>query len=124
MAATADQVQVAVSDDAKNASPKVADFTFAMKTPLTTVPTVGSNVNISGTYSSYTSAASPASAAADTTVSADASTAAGTQPASSGSGSQTAPFMIQMSDGALVEKPAAKAPTRRPATTTTRRRTR
>ena len=54
VAATADQLQVAVSDDAKNANPKVADFTFAMKAPLTTVPAVGAVVNISGTYASYT----------------------------------------------------------------------
>ena len=54
VAATADQLQVAVSDDAKNAQPKVADFTFNMKTPLTTPPAVGASVNISGTYTSYT----------------------------------------------------------------------
>ena len=54
VAATADQLQVAVSDDAKQAQPKVADFTFAMKTPLATPPAVGAVVNVSGTYSSYT----------------------------------------------------------------------
>ncbi len=78
VAATADQLQLAVSDDSKNAQPKTADFTVAMKAPLTTVPAVGAAVNISGTYSTYT---------------------------------QT-PLMIQMTDGALVEKKAA-APVKR-----------
>lgn len=140
VAATADQVQVAVSDDAKNAQPKVADFTFSMKTPLTTVPAVGSTVNISGTYASYTSANSqgegaaagatttPAAGAAtsttdsttaagSTTPSAGSTTAASTTPASA----STAPFMIQMTDGAIVEpkKETPHTPARRP---TTRRR--
>ncbi len=52
VAATADQLQVAVSDDAKQS--KQADFTIAMKTPLTTPPAVGAAVNVSGTYASYT----------------------------------------------------------------------
>ena len=52
VAATADQLQVAVSDDAVQS--KTADFTFSMKTPLKTVPTVGSKVDLSGTYASYT----------------------------------------------------------------------
>ena len=52
IAATADQLQVAVSDDAVQG--KAADFTFNMKAPLTTVPTVGAKVNLSGTYASYT----------------------------------------------------------------------
>ena len=51
-AATADQLQVAVSDDAVQS--KTADFTFNMKTPLTKVPTVGEKVNLTGTYTSYT----------------------------------------------------------------------
>ncbi len=82
VAATADQLQVAVSDDAKNAQPKTADFTIAMKTPLTTPPAVGAVINVSGTYASYT---------------------------------QT-PLMIQMSDGAVVEKkeaPKKATPVRR-----------
>ncbi len=54
VAATADQLQVAVSDDAKNSNPKTPDFTFAMKAPLTTVPAVGSPITLSGTYASYT----------------------------------------------------------------------
>ena len=52
VAATADQLQVAVSDDAKQS--KTADFTIAMKTPLTTVPAANATVNVSGTYASYT----------------------------------------------------------------------
>ncbi len=55
VAATPDQLQVAVSDDAKQAQPKpVADFTFNMKTPLTKVPNVGDKVTLDGTYASYT----------------------------------------------------------------------
>ena len=136
VAATADQVQVAVSDDAKNAQPKVADFTFSMKAPLTTVPAVGSAVNISGTYSSYTSAnsagagASTGSASTSTTGSAtdassgttsSASATAASTTSSTTAGAQTSPIMIQMTDGAIVE---AKKET--PAKTTTapaRRRT-
>ncbi len=52
IAATADQLQVAVSDDAVQS--KTADFTFAMKTPLKTVPAVGSKITLTGTYASYT----------------------------------------------------------------------
>jgi len=52
IAATADQLQVAVSEDAVQSG--TADFTFAMKTPLTTVPAVKSKVTITGTYASYT----------------------------------------------------------------------
>jgi len=52
IAATADAVQVAVSDDAVQG--KVADFTFTMKEPLKTVPDVGSKVTLNGTYASYT----------------------------------------------------------------------
>ena len=51
-AATADQLQVAVSDDAVQS--KTADFTFNMKTPLTKVPAVGDKVTLDGTYASYT----------------------------------------------------------------------
>ena len=55
VAATADQLQVAVSDDAKQAQPKpTADFTFNMKTPLTKVPNVGDKVTLQGTYASFT----------------------------------------------------------------------
>jgi hypothetical protein len=52
IAATADQVQVAVSDDAVQG--KTADFTFKMKEPLKTLPTVGDKITLSGTYDSYT----------------------------------------------------------------------
>ena len=52
MAATAEQVQVAVSEGAVQS--KTADFTFNMKAPLKVVPAVGSKVNLVGTYDSYT----------------------------------------------------------------------
>ncbi len=52
IAATADSLQVAVSEDA--VQDKTADFTFAMKTPLTKVPEVGTKVTLTGTYASYT----------------------------------------------------------------------
>ena len=51
-AATADSVQVAVSDDAVQS--KTADFTFTMKEPLTSVPKVGDKITLQGTYASYT----------------------------------------------------------------------
>jgi hypothetical protein len=55
VAATPDQLQVAVSDDAKQAQPKpTADFTFNMKEPLKTVPNVGDKITLDGTYASYT----------------------------------------------------------------------
>ncbi len=50
--ATADSVQLAVSDDAK-ASQK-ADFTINMKTPLKDIPAVGAQVKYVGTFDSYT----------------------------------------------------------------------
>jgi len=55
IAATASQIQVAVTDDAKN--DKKADFTVNMKTPLADkdIPAVGAEVkNLTGTYDSYT----------------------------------------------------------------------
>jgi hypothetical protein len=52
IAATADSLQVAVSDDAVQG--KTADFTFNMKEPLKTVPVVGDKVTLTGTYASYT----------------------------------------------------------------------
>jgi hypothetical protein len=55
VAATPDQLQVAVSDDAKQAQPKpTADFTFNMKEPLKTVPNPGDKITLDGTYASYT----------------------------------------------------------------------
>jgi hypothetical protein len=55
IAATASQIQVAVTDDAK--ADKKADFTVNMKTPLADkdIPAVGSDIkNLIGTYDSYT----------------------------------------------------------------------
>jgi hypothetical protein len=52
VAATASSLQVSVSDDAT--ASKTADFTFNMKTPLTTLPAVGDKVTMDGTYASYT----------------------------------------------------------------------
>ncbi len=138
-AATADQLQLAVSDDAKQS--RTADFTVAMKTPMTALPAVGSSVDVTGTYSSYTSpasaGASPAAASSASTAStastpaADATTATTATPAaaatpaatsttSSASASSSA-LMIQMTDGALVEKKKAAAPVKK-ATAPVRRR--
>jgi len=52
VAATADQLQVSVSDDAVQG--KTADFAFNFATPLKTVPAVGDKVTLTGTYASYT----------------------------------------------------------------------
>lgn len=52
IAATADSVQLAVSDDSKQS--QKADFTINMKTPLKQVPAVGSQVKLVGTFDSYT----------------------------------------------------------------------
>ncbi|MEO6828542.1 MAG: hypothetical protein ABI164_01940 [Acidobacteriaceae bacterium] len=52
IAATADSVQVAVSDDAQQLNK--ADFTINMKTPLRTPPTIGSMVTLIATFDSYT----------------------------------------------------------------------
>ncbi len=51
IAATESSLQVAVSDDAVQS--KSADFTFTMKEPLKTVPTVGEKITVTGTYDSY-----------------------------------------------------------------------
>ena len=50
--ATADSVQLAVSDDAKQS--QKADFTINMKTPLKDVPATGTTVTLIGTFDSYT----------------------------------------------------------------------
>lgn len=50
--ATADTVQLAVSDDAKQS--QKADFTVKMKEPLKTVPTAGTQVTYIATFDSYT----------------------------------------------------------------------
>lgn len=52
ISATADSVQLAVSDDAKNS--QKADFTINMKKPLKEVPAVGSTQTYIATFSSYT----------------------------------------------------------------------
>jgi hypothetical protein len=51
VAATADSVQVAVTED--NKQTKKADFTINMKTPLKTVPAVDSTVTYDATFDSY-----------------------------------------------------------------------
>jgi len=50
--ATADSIQLAVSDDAIQA--KTADFTINMATPLKEVPAVGASIKVVGTFDSYT----------------------------------------------------------------------
>ncbi len=50
--ATADQVMMAVSQDAQQSNK--ADFTINMKTPLKTVPTTGADATYVGTFDSYT----------------------------------------------------------------------
>lgn len=50
--ATADSVQLAVSDDAKQS--QKADFTINMKTPLKEVPQAGAQVKYTATFDSYT----------------------------------------------------------------------
>jgi hypothetical protein len=52
VSATANSVQLAVSDDAKQSNK--ADFTINMKTPLKEVPTPGTNVTYVATFDSYT----------------------------------------------------------------------
>ncbi|HTZ59791.1 MAG TPA: hypothetical protein VMB49_16900 [Acidobacteriaceae bacterium] len=52
VSATPESVQLAVTEDNKQSNK--ADFTINMKTPLKTVPTVGSNVTFEGTFDSYT----------------------------------------------------------------------
>ena len=52
VSATADSVQLAVTDDAKASN--TADFTVNMKKPLTTPPAIGTMVNYTATFDSYT----------------------------------------------------------------------
>lgn len=52
VSATADTVQLAVSDDAKQS--QKADFTVNMKTPLKDVPQTGAQVKYTATFDSYT----------------------------------------------------------------------
>ena len=67
ISATSSVLTVAVSDDAVQS--KTADFTFNMKEPLKTVPTVGSKVALTGTYTSYSQGG--VTAAASTTAALD-----------------------------------------------------
>ena len=52
VSATADSVQLAVTDDAKASN--TADFTVNMKKPLTTPPAIGTMVNYDATFDTYT----------------------------------------------------------------------
>ena len=128
--ATDSMLTVAVSDDAVQS--KTADFTFNMKVPLKTVPTVGAKVTLTGTYASYsqggaatTPAATPSTAAAASTpMSADASATSSTTapkalatttpaPATAAPASTPGALMITMSDGAEVAKTPKRATTTR-----------
>ncbi len=106
--ATADSVQLAVSPDNQQATPKAADFTINFSKPLTTPPTVGDSVKYDATFDSFSkngAAAAPATAPASTDTTAP---AASTTPAATASPS----VMILMNEGEL---PAAeKKPTRAP----------
>lgn len=123
--ATNTVITASVSDDAVQS--KTADFTFNMGTPLKTVPAVGSQVTLSGTYSSYTvggvTKGTAAPAATDTT---GAAATTATTPPATGTAATPAtpaqaapatpatpaaapgPVMIVMSDGAVVEPKPAK----------------
>ena len=133
--ATDSVITAAVSDDAVQS--KTADFTFTMKEPLKTVPTVGSKVTLTGTYSSYakggaaasagtssgTSATSSGTGTASTTAASgttDSSASGSTSTAATGStttgatgsaASASGALMITMSDGAVVAKTAPKRST-------------
>ncbi len=72
ISATDTVITAAVSDDAVQS--KTADFTFNMKEPLKTVPTVGSKVTLTGTYASYSKGGSDASSTTSTTGTSAAST--------------------------------------------------
>ncbi len=52
ISATADTITIAYSDDAVQS--KTADFSFTMKTPVKTLPVVGSKITLTGVWSSYT----------------------------------------------------------------------
>jgi tetratricopeptide (TPR) repeat protein len=52
--ATASSVQLAVSPDNQQATPKVADFTVNLAKPLTDIPAIGSSVKYDATFDSYT----------------------------------------------------------------------
>ena len=106
--ATGSVLTVAVSDDAVQS--KTADFTFNMKEPLKTTPTVGTKVALTGTYGSYTQGgATPAVAPATASTDASASATAPTPAPAAAAG----PVMIVMNDGAVVTKAKAATPARR-----------
>lgn len=85
--ATDSVLTVAVSDDA--VASKQADFTFNMKEPLKTVPTVGSKISLTGTYASYNRGGSTTPAATGTTATPSASTTTGTTDSSGTAASST-----------------------------------
>ncbi len=111
-------ITASVSDDAVQS--KTADFTFNMATPLkdADVPAVGSQITISGTYSSYT-VGGVVKGTADTAPTAGAEAAATPAPAAAAPAPAAAasaapgPVMIIMSDGALV-LPKKAAPAHHP----------
>ena len=106
--ATDSVLTVAVSDDAVQS--KTADFTFNMKEPLKTVPTVGAKVTLTGTYASYSQGGTaPAAAPAATT--GDAASTTTPAPAPAPTASAPGAVMITMSDGALSAKAAPKKTT-------------
>lgn len=101
--ATPTVITASVSDDAVQS--KTADFTFNIATPLKTVPAVGSQVTLSGTYSAYTVGGVTRGTAtpAGTDASAAAATPAATPAPAAAAGAAPGPVMIIMSDGAVVE---------------------
>jgi hypothetical protein len=127
VAATDSSIQASVSDDA--VASKTADFTFTMKEPLKTVPTPGTKITLSGTYTSYTvGGVMPAGEAVATPADASAP-AAGTPPATpapaaaapatpaatpaAAPAAPTAapgPVMFMLSDGVVIEPKKAAAP--------------
>lgn len=139
ISATDTVITAAVSDDAVQS--KTADFTFNMKEPLKTVPTVGSKVTLTGTYASYSKGGASASGSGSTTATSsttsatagtttgttgttsttgtgattDASTTSATSSGASSAGnsasSNNGALMITMSDGAVVTKTAPKRAT-------------
>jgi tetratricopeptide (TPR) repeat protein len=122
VSATDTAIQASVSDDAVQS--KTADFIFNFKEPLKTVPAVGSQVTLSGTYDSYTVGgvvkSAPAAGAADAAAAAPAATPAPATPAPATpapAATASGPVMIIMSDSAVVEPKKAPvkkaAPTRR-----------
>lgn len=113
--ATDSAITASVSDDAVQS--KTADFTFNFATPLKTVPAVGAQITLSGTYSSYTvggvtkgtadaAAAAPAAGAA----AAPAAATPAPAPAPAATAAAPGPVMFIMSNGAVVEPKPAKKP--------------